>query len=66
MQLVNNPGNGLEAGDDIMTVAPDSNTAAGLASSSQASNLSREFPMGYAGGICVEEGLPPVPERLAA
>ena len=65
VQLVNNPWNGLEAGD-IVTVTPDNNTATGLASSSQVGNLGRELPMRYAGGICVEEGLPPVPERLAA
>ena len=65
VQLVNNPWNGSEA-EDIVTVTPDNNTATGLASSSQVSNLGRELPIGYAGGICVGEGLPPVPERLTA
>ena len=65
VQLVNNPRNGSEAGD-IVTMTPDNNTATGLASSSQVGNLGRELPIGYAGGICVGEGLPPVPERLAA
>jgi len=42
MQLVNNPQNGLEAGDVTVTVASD-NAAAGLTISSQAGSLSREL-----------------------
>jgi len=59
VQLISNPRDGSELDRDV-TTATDNPI------SSQGDNLGKEFPVGYVGGICVGEGLPPVPEKLAA
>jgi len=61
VELVSSFRNGSEAG----TVTVDNAATGCCASSSQASNFNKELPMGYVGVMCVREGLPLVPERLA-
>ena len=63
MQLVSSPRNGSDAGDNL-TVKVD-NATTSCASSSQTTNAKKELPMGYIRGICVGEGLPPVPEACS-
>ena len=63
VQLVSSPQNGSKAGDNLTATVDNATT--GCASSSQ-TDFNKELPMGYVGGICVGEGLLPVPERLAA
>jgi len=62
VKLISNPWNGSEP-DRNVTTATDNPV---VPISSQGGNLNKELPMGYVGGICVGEGLPPVPEKLAA